>query len=123
MFSAGTPILLALGVDVDHYVVSKNLIVELSGLGFSVLYDEVIRCKHSTLVSSSPDTCVDYPSGFTQWLADNVDHNVITLDGRGTFHGNGHHIKHCVLFNFYFFFFKFNLIFFYFKYLKIKINI
>ena len=26
---------------------------------------------------------------FTQYIADNVDHNVITLDGSGTFHGMG----------------------------------
>ena len=26
---------------------------------------------------------------FTQWLADNVDHNVATLSGEGTFHGMG----------------------------------
>lgn len=29
------------------------------------------------------------PGTFTQWVADNVDHNVITLDGQGTFHGMG----------------------------------
>ena len=28
-------------------------------------------------------------SGFTQWAADNVDHNVATPDGSGTFHGMG----------------------------------
>ena len=84
-----TPIPLALGVDVDHYVGSKNLIVERSRLGFSVSYDEVIHYKQSTVVSSSPVTGVDYPSGVTQWVADNVDHNVITLDGRGTFYCMG----------------------------------
>ena len=65
LWSIATPILLALGVDVDHYVGSKNLIVELSRLGFSFSYDEVIRYKQSTLVSSSPVTGVDYPSGLT----------------------------------------------------------
>ena len=39
------------------------------------------------MVSSRPITGIDYPSWFTQWVADNVDHSVITLDGRGTFHG------------------------------------
>ena len=46
-WSIATPIPLALGVDVDHYVGSRNLIVELSRLGFSVSYDEVIRYKQS----------------------------------------------------------------------------
>ena len=32
----------------------------------------------------------EYPQGtFTQWVADNVDHNVATLSGEGTFHGMG----------------------------------
>ncbi len=26
---------------------------------------------------------------FTQWVADNIDHNIMTLDGQGTFHGMG----------------------------------
>lgn len=26
---------------------------------------------------------------FAQWLADNVDHNIITLDGKNTFHSVG----------------------------------
>jgi hypothetical protein len=29
------------------------------------------------------------PGSFTQWVADNVDHNISTLDGKGTFHGMG----------------------------------
>ena len=28
-------------------------------------------------------------SDYKQWLADNVDHNVATLTGKGTFHGMG----------------------------------
>jgi len=30
-----------------------------------------------------------FPARFTQWVADNIDHNVATLDGLGTFHGMG----------------------------------
>jgi len=30
-----------------------------------------------------------YPEFFTQWSGNNVDHNVITLDGHGTFHDMG----------------------------------
>ena len=29
------------------------------------------------------------PGTFTQWVANNVDHNVATLNGEGTFHGMG----------------------------------
>jgi hypothetical protein len=28
-----------------------------------------------------------YPDVFTQWVGDNVDHNIRTLDGKDTFHG------------------------------------
>ena len=28
-------------------------------------------------------------NGFKQWVADNVDHNIATLTGKGTFHGIG----------------------------------
>ena len=89
------PIPLALGVQVDHYIGSKTLIQELSRLGFSVSYDEVVRFKQSVLVSLDADddhndrNAVLYPSAFTQWVGDNVDHNVVTLDGHGTFHGMG----------------------------------
>jgi len=32
----------------------------------------------------------EYLSGaFTQWVADNVDHNVASLDGTGSLHGMG----------------------------------
>ena len=30
-----------------------------------------------------------YPGHFTQWIADNVAHNLITLDGKNSFHGTG----------------------------------
>ena len=29
------------------------------------------------------------PGAFTQWVADNVDHNLATLDGQESFHGMG----------------------------------
>ena len=30
-----------------------------------------------------------FPACFTQWVTVNVNHNVVTLDGLGTFHGMG----------------------------------
>ena len=68
----------------DHVFGSKWLINELARLGFSITYDEVVRYKFRVkpLTEYPPDT-------FTQWAADNVDHNVATLDGQGTFHGIG----------------------------------
>jgi len=42
----------------------------------------VIHCGNLDAPESSA-TC------FTQWAANNVDHNVNTLEGKGTFHGMG----------------------------------
>ena len=80
-----------LGVELDHVFGSKWLINELSQLGFSVAYDEVNRYKQSVIQSESLEKLLtEYPQGtFTQWVADNVDHNVATLSGEGTFHGMG----------------------------------
>ena len=30
-----------------------------------------------------------YPSKFTQWVGENIDHNLAMLDGKSTFHGMG----------------------------------
>lgn len=84
------PILLGVGVELDHVFGSRFAINELCRLGFSVPYDEVVLYKQSviqdeTLCTLSPPL----PPAFTQWAADNVDHNVRTLDGSGTFHGMG----------------------------------
>ena len=86
-----TPTLFGVGVEMDHVFGSKWLVNELSHLGFSISYDEVIRYKQSVIQSETLETLLsEYePGTFTQWVADNVDHNIITLDGQGTFHGMG----------------------------------
>ena len=75
----------------DHVFGSKWLVNELSQLGFSITYDEVNRYKQSVIQSESlEDVITEYlPGTFTQWVADNVDHNISTLNGEGTFHGMG----------------------------------
>ncbi len=86
-----TPTLFGLGVEMDHVFGSRWLIDEMSRLGFSITYDEVNRYKQSVIQSESLDSLLSeyFPGTFTQWVADNVDHNVATLDGKGTFHGMG----------------------------------
>ena len=41
------------------------------------------RCEGNT----HPQTPIE--TQFVQWVADNVDHNICTLSGKGTFHGMG----------------------------------
>ncbi|CAB4000918.1 Hypothetical predicted protein [Paramuricea clavata] len=85
------PILFGLGVEIDHVFGMKWLINELSRLGFCISYDEVNRYRQSIIHSEGLKNLLAeyFPGTFTEWVADNVDHNVATLDGQGTFHGMG----------------------------------
>ena len=88
--SCVSPILFGLGVDVDHVFGSRWLIDQLNKLGFCVSMDEVTRYKQSVMENDSYNIEVSKLAGsFTQWSADNVDHNVRTLDGKGSLHGMG----------------------------------
>ena len=49
------PLLFGLGVEMDHIVGSKILIIELAKLGFSTSYDEVTRFKHSVAIQSQSE--------------------------------------------------------------------
>ncbi|XP_065911780.1 uncharacterized protein [Dysidea avara] len=86
-----TPTLFGIGVEMDHVFGSRWLVNELSRLGFSITYDEVNRYKQSVIQSESLDNLLaEYlPGAFTQWVADNVDRNVASLDGNGSLYGMG----------------------------------
>ena len=75
----------------DHVFGSKWLVNKLSRLGFSITYDEVNRYKQSVIQSESFNGLLSeyLPGTFTQWVADNVDHNIGTLGGKGNLHGMG----------------------------------
>ena len=61
----------------------------LSRLGFSVSSDEVNRFKQSAVRDEKSNVIPPSEDFCTQWSGDNVNHNVMTLDGLGTFHGMG----------------------------------
>jgi len=84
------PIPFGLGIELDHIFGSKWLLDEMSHLGFTISYQEVTRFKQSVMMCE--DTLINNdmpPDTFTQYVADNVDHNICTLDGKQTFHGMG----------------------------------
>jgi len=83
------PILFGVGIEMDHVFGSKWLINELSHLGFSISYDEVVKYKQSVIQCETVENLLSeyIPGTFTQWVADNVDHNVVSLDDQGSFHG------------------------------------
>ena len=86
-----SPLLLGLALKLDIQHGSEELLMALARLGFSVSYDEVVRYKQSVVMAQVPgQSCArPYPEVFTQWVGDNVDHNIRTLDGKNTFHVMG----------------------------------
>lgn len=88
--SAVSPVLLGVGVSLDHAFGSRWALDMMSRLGFAVSYDEVYRFKQCVVQSDNNEGLPGiYPEYFIQWSADNVDHNINTLDGSGSFHGMG----------------------------------
>ena len=66
-------------------MVQNILLTEISKLGYANSYDEVKRYKLSVLMDE--DHKLDHiKDGFTQFVADNIDYNNDTLDGKGTSH-------------------------------------
>src|SRR6218665_1253048 len=84
-----SPILFGVGVSLDHAFGSRWALHMLSRLGYSISYNEVNVYKQSVMQNQTPDFPQSHPDSFTQWSGDNVDHNINTLDGSGTFHGMG----------------------------------
>ena len=86
-----SPILFGTAVEMDHLFGSKWLLGQLSSLGFSKTIDEVTRYKQSVVCNDDQNYFIKctMQGCFGQWSADNVDHNVRTLDGKGTLHAMG----------------------------------
>lgn len=67
---------------------SKGLIDILHKHGFCASYTEVLKFERCAAITSKTDLNLTNKS-FVQYVADNADHNLCTLDGKGTFHGMG----------------------------------
>lgn len=83
------PLQLGLAVQMHHHFSSKFLIDTLCAHGFSTSYGNVQNFERSAAVSQGTDIPNFSSGSFVQHVADNIDHNVRTLDGLGTFHGMG----------------------------------
>ena len=81
------PLLFGQGVELDNLFASKWLINELSHLGFSISYEEITCYNHSVIASEEEGIENLLDGTFTQWIGDNIDHNVWTIDGKNIFHG------------------------------------
>ena len=85
------PLQIGLAVQMHHHFASKFLNDTLNHLGFASSYSEVQRyeaCAAASAVRVADNVSLGKDE-FMQYVADNVDHNVRTLDGHGTFHGMG----------------------------------
>ena len=83
------PLLFGLGIELDHKFGSKWLTNEVYKLGFSISPSEITQFKKSVMADKDNSIEVLLKGSFGQWVSDNVDHDVCTLDGKGTFHGMG----------------------------------
>ena len=82
------PLQFGLGVQLYHHFSSRFLIDSLHHHGFCCSYQEVQRFEHNAAQSHGTGI-PNLSTQFVQYGADNVDHNIRTLDGHGTFHGMG----------------------------------
>jgi hypothetical protein len=85
------PIPFCVGVELAQCGVNE-VHMKLARLGYSLSVDEIARFKQSIMQPSTDRHSTDTSSNHnyvTHFVADNVDHNTCTLDGRGTFHGMG----------------------------------
>jgi len=83
------PLQIGLSTQLHHLYKSRFLIDTLSVMGFSSSYMEVQRFLKNAADAVAPQLLERGSFGTVLFAADNVDHNIITLDGRGTFHGMG----------------------------------
>ena len=86
------PLQVGLAVQIHHLYRSKFIVDTLHEMGFCSSYKEVIRFEKNAADCVEPDVLggdVDLLEMSVLFAADNVDHNIITLDGKGTFHGIG----------------------------------
>ena len=88
--SSLAPLQLGLSILVYHHYRSEYLLNTLHGLGFCSSYDEIQMFEgNCALVNAAAYLLGDLSGGHVMMVADNVDHNTRTLDGKNTFHGMG----------------------------------
>ena len=90
--AVSAPLQLGVAVQMHHLHRSRFLIDSLSTMGFASSYPEVQRFELNAACSLAPDVLggdMDILGQSLLFAEDNVNHNIITLDGKGTSHGMG----------------------------------
>lgn len=83
------PLQIGLASQLHHVFKSKFLVDTLSVMGFGSSYGEVQRFEKNAASVVASDVLGGGLLGMVLFAADNVDRNILTLDGKGTFHGMG----------------------------------
>ena len=76
-------------MQLHHHFSSRFLIDSLNTYGFCCSYSEVQRFERNASVCQGTDIPNLTPDQVVQYVANNVDHNIITIDDQNTFHGMG----------------------------------
>lgn len=81
-----SPLQIGVGTFLYKKFGSKSLINILSAMGFSATYREITIFENSCIHRAESEIL---ENSFNQFVFDNADFNINTLDGRGTFHAMG----------------------------------
>lgn len=83
------PLQIALGVQIYHKTGSRQIVDTLHKLGFCSSYHEIRKFQKCAATECGEHATTEPEESFVQFVADNIDHNIATLDGLNTFHGMG----------------------------------
>ena len=86
------PLQIGLSVQMHHLNRSRFLVDTLCQMGFCSSYSEMQRFEMNAANCAAPNMLgqdIDALNMALLFAADNVDHNILTIDGKGTFHGMG----------------------------------
>src|SRR6218665_2254966 len=86
------PLQICLSVQMHHLYRSRFLVDTLCEMGFCSSYAEAQRFEKNAancVAGNILGEDADVSNKTLLFAADNVDHNILTIDGKGTFHGMG----------------------------------
>ena len=83
------PLQFGLAIEMHHQFSSRFIVDTLHKHGFSCSYSEVQTFERSAAHTHGSELPEPEMGKFIQYVGDNVDHNIRTIDGFGTFHGMG----------------------------------
>ena len=85
-----SPLQIGLAVQLHYHFRWRFLIDTFYSLGFCSSYSEVLQFEENVASCRSNNLIFEIKSsGICLFAADNVDHNIVTLNGQGVFHGMG----------------------------------